>query len=142
MPTVKKVKLTALRKSILKVLINKIVTNKPVPEETEPLRIPIKKIGIINFNSSWELIILSVEYKPKLGLQKEYIAKSIEINPNIKYRYCSERNFTIYEPKITPGVPKNKICHKTKISFLIYLKFLIDPPKPKATVATLCVARA
>ena len=43
MPTVKKVKLTALIKSILKVLINKIVTNKPVPEETEPLRIPIKK---------------------------------------------------------------------------------------------------
>ena len=50
MPTVKKVVPTALRKSILKVLINKIVTNKPVPEETEPLRIPIKKIGMINLN--------------------------------------------------------------------------------------------
>ena len=46
-PTEKKVKLIALRKSILKILINKIVTNKPVPEETEPFRIPIKKISII-----------------------------------------------------------------------------------------------
>ena len=138
----KKVKLTALRKSIWKVLINKIVTNKPVPEETDPLRIPIKKIGIINFNSNWELIILFVEFKPKPGLRKEYIAKIIEISPNIKYKYCSEMNFTIDDPKITPGVPKNNICHKTKISFLRYLKFLIDPPKPKATVATLWVARA
>tara|TARA_S200000501_G_scaffold19929_1_gene17749 strand:- start:828 stop:1100 length:273 start_codon:yes stop_codon:yes gene_type:complete len=70
-PTVKKVNLTALRKSILKVLINKIVTNKPVPDETEPLRIPIKKIGIINLNSNLELIVLIVEFKPKLVLRKE-----------------------------------------------------------------------
>ena len=61
------------------------------------------------------MVKLSFEFKPKLGLQKEYIAKIIEMNPNIKYRYCSERNFTIDDPKITPGVPKNKICHKQNI---------------------------
>ena len=44
-PTVKKVKLTALRKFIWKVLIKRTVTNKPVPEETDPFRIPIKKIS-------------------------------------------------------------------------------------------------
>ena len=54
-PTVKKVKLIALRKSILKIFSNKIVTNKPVPEDTEPLRIPIKNIGIIKFNFNWAM---------------------------------------------------------------------------------------
>jgi hypothetical protein len=73
---------------------------------------PIKNIGIINLNSIWELIILVVEYKPKLGLRKEYIAKIIEKIPNIRYRYCSERNFTIDDPKTTPGVPNYNICHK------------------------------
>ena len=43
-PTEKKVKVTALRKSILKILINKIVTNKPVPEDTEPLRYQLKEV--------------------------------------------------------------------------------------------------
>ena len=90
-PTVKKVKLTALRKSIWKVLINKIVTNKPVPEETEPFSIPIKKIGIMNLNFKWEMILLFTEYNPKLGLRNEYIAKIIEKSPKIKYRISSER---------------------------------------------------
>ena len=66
----------------------------------------------------------------------------IEKIPNNKYRNWSERNLTIDDPKITPGVPKNNIWHKIKMSFLRDLKFLIDPPKPRATVATLCVARA
>ena len=83
-PTVKKVELTALRKSILKVLINKIVTNKPVPEETDPFRIPIKKIGITNLNFKGWLILISTEFNPKLGLQNEYTAKIIENTPNIK----------------------------------------------------------
>ena len=113
MPTVKKVELTALRKSILKVLINKIVTNKPVPEETDPLSMPIKKIGIANLNFKRRSILISTECNPKLGLENEYKAKVIEKTPNIKYRYCSERNFTIDAPKITPGVPKNNICHIT-----------------------------
>ena len=64
----------------------------------------------MNFNSNRELIILFIEFKPKSGLRKEYIAKIIEIRPNIKYKYCSERNFTINSPKITPGVPKNNNC--------------------------------
>ena len=96
----------------------------------------------MNLKFNWELIKLFFEFKPKSGLRKEYIAKIIEKNPNIKYKYCSEINFTIDDPKITPGVPKNNTCHKTLISFLRYLKFLIDPPKPRATVATLWVARA
>ena len=49
-PTEKNVKLTALTKSISKILINKKVTNKPVPEEIEPLSMPIKKIGNMNLN--------------------------------------------------------------------------------------------
>ena len=63
--------------------------------------------------SNLKLIILFVEFKPKLGLRREYIAKTIEIIPKIKYKYCSERNFTINDPKITPGVPKNNIWPKT-----------------------------
>ena len=40
-PTVRKVMLIELRKSKPKVWINKIVTNRPVPEEIEPFKIPI-----------------------------------------------------------------------------------------------------
>ena len=47
-PTVKNVKLTARRKSIPKVLIKRIVTSNPVPEEIEPFKMPIKKIKIKN----------------------------------------------------------------------------------------------
>ena len=94
-PTVKKVKLIALRKSILKILINNTVTNKPVPEDTEPLRTPIKKIEIIKLSFKRKLILFSAEYKPKDGLRREYMAKEIEKSPKIKYRYCSERNLTI-----------------------------------------------
>ena len=57
--------------------------------------------------------------------------------PNIKYKYFSERNLTIEDPRITPGVPKIRICHKTKTSLLRDREFLIDPPKPRKTVATL-----
>ncbi len=47
-PTVKNVKLIALRKSISKVFIKSIVTNNPVPEEIEPFKIPIRKIKTKN----------------------------------------------------------------------------------------------
>ena len=47
-PTVKKVKLIARRKSIPKVLIKSIVTNNPVPDEIEPFKIPIRKIKTKN----------------------------------------------------------------------------------------------
>tara|TARA_Y100000991_G_scaffold31743_1_gene20309 strand:+ start:556 stop:975 length:420 start_codon:yes stop_codon:yes gene_type:complete len=120
-PTVKKVKLIALRKSILKIFSNKIVTNKPVPEDTEPLRIPIKKIGITNFNLKLKLILSSEEINPKFGFKEEYRAKTIEKRPNTKYKYCSERNLTIDVPKITPGIPKKIICHETYMSFFRFL---------------------
>ena len=42
-PTVRNVKLIARKKSIPKVLIRSIVTSNPVPEEIEPLIIPIRK---------------------------------------------------------------------------------------------------
>ena len=42
-PTVRNVKHIARRKSNLKVFINSIVTSNPVPEETEPFKIPIRK---------------------------------------------------------------------------------------------------
>ena len=47
-PTVKKVKLIARMKSIPKVFIKSIVTSKPVPEEIDPFKIPIKKMKIKN----------------------------------------------------------------------------------------------
>ena len=71
-----------------------------LPEETEPLRMPIKKIGITNQKFKRKLILFSAEFNPKLGLRKEYNDKKIERNPNIKYRYCSDRNLTMDVPKI------------------------------------------
>ena len=47
-PTVKKVKVIARRKSILNVFIKSIVTSNPVPEEIEPFKIPVRKIKIKN----------------------------------------------------------------------------------------------
>ena len=47
-PTVRKVILIELRKSRPNVWINKIVTNKPVPEEIEPFKIPIIKAIELN----------------------------------------------------------------------------------------------
>ena len=49
MPTQKKVILIAFKKSKPKVFINRIVTNKPVPEEMEPFNMPIIKTKTINF---------------------------------------------------------------------------------------------
>ena len=49
-PTVKNVILIARRKSIPNVFINSIVTSKPVPEEIEPFKKPIRKIKIRNLN--------------------------------------------------------------------------------------------
>ena len=70
-PTVKKVKLIARRKSIPKVLINSIVTSKPVPEEIEPFKIPIKKIRIINLILWIKLSLFSPDDKPKSDLKNE-----------------------------------------------------------------------
>ena len=64
-PTVKKVKLIARRKSIPKVLIKSIVTSNPVPEETEPFNIPIWKIKIRNLNFWIRLSSLLTDDNPK-----------------------------------------------------------------------------
>ena len=82
-PTVKKVKLTAFKKSNLKVLINSIVTSNPVPDEIDPFKIAIKNIKIANLNCEKKLICLSDEDKPKSGLRKEYKARKIEKIPKI-----------------------------------------------------------
>ena len=70
-PTVKNVKPIARRKSIPKVFIKSIVTSKPVPDEIEPFKIPIKKIKIKNLIFSIKFNFLFSEAKPKLGLKKE-----------------------------------------------------------------------
>ena len=70
-PTVKNVKLIALRKSILKVFIKSIVTSNPVPEEIEPFKIPIRKIKIKNLISWNKLSFLFTEDKPKSDLKNE-----------------------------------------------------------------------
>ena len=67
-PTVKNVKLIARRKSIPKVLIKSIVTSKPVPEEIEPFKIPIKKIKIKNLILCIKSSFLFKENKPKSDL--------------------------------------------------------------------------
>ena len=70
-PTVKKVKLIARRKSILKVFIKSIVTSNPVPEETEPFKIPIRKIKIKNLILLIKLSLLFPDDNPKFGLRIE-----------------------------------------------------------------------
>ena len=70
-PTVKKVKLIARRKSIPKVLIKSIVTSNPVPEETEPFNIPIRKIKIRNLNFWIRLSSLLPDDNPKSDLKNE-----------------------------------------------------------------------
>ena len=109
-PTVKKVKLTALRKSIPKVVINNIVTNKPVPDDIEPFIIAIKKIKIENLNLKNKLIDCCDDDKPKSGLKKEYKERKIEKIPNAIWRYTSDINSTKDDPIITPGKPNIKIC--------------------------------
>ena len=70
-PTVKKVKLIARRKSIPKVFIKSIVTSNPVPEEIEPFKKPIKKIRIENPILSIKLSFILVDNKPKSDLKEE-----------------------------------------------------------------------
>ena len=70
-PTVKNVKLMARRKSIPKVFIKSIVTSNPVPEETEPFKIPIKKIKNKNLILSNKLKLILAEDKPKSDLKNE-----------------------------------------------------------------------
>ena len=70
-PTVKKVKLIARRKSTLKVFIKSIVTSNPVPEEIEPFKIPIRKIKIKNLIFLIKLRLLFPEVKPKSDLMNE-----------------------------------------------------------------------
>ena len=70
-PTVKNVILMALRKSISKVFIKRIVTSNPVPEEIEPFNIPIRKIKVKNLILWSELRLLFPDDKPKSGLRDE-----------------------------------------------------------------------
>ena len=70
-PTVKKVKLIARRKSIPKVFIKSIVTSNPVPEETEPFNIPINKIKIKNLIFWIKLSSLFPDDNPKSDLKNE-----------------------------------------------------------------------
>ena len=70
-PTVKKVKLMARRKSIPKVLINNIVTSNPVPEEIEPFSIPVRKIKIKNLIFWIKLSLLFPDDNPKSDLKNE-----------------------------------------------------------------------
>ena len=70
-PTVRNVKLIALRKSIPKVLIKSIVTSNPVPDEIEPFKIPIRKINIKNLILCTKLISIFPDDKPKSDLSTE-----------------------------------------------------------------------
>jgi len=70
-PTVKNVKLIALRKSISKVFIKSIVTINPVPEEIEPFKIPVRKIKIKNLILWTKLSLLFPDDNPKSGLRNE-----------------------------------------------------------------------
>ena len=70
-PTVKNVILIARRKSIPKVFIKSIVTSNPVPEEIEPLRIPIRKIKIKNLIFWIKLSLLFKDDNPKSDLENE-----------------------------------------------------------------------
>ena len=86
-PTVKNVKLMARRKSIWKVFIKSIVTSKPVPEEIQPFKIPIRKIKIKNLILCKKFSLLSPDNNPKSGFKNEYSESDIEIIPKNKYRF-------------------------------------------------------
>ena len=68
-PTVKKVKLTARRKSIPNDLIKSIVTSNPVPEEIEPFKIPIRKIKIKNLILLDKLMLIFPDDIPNSDLR-------------------------------------------------------------------------
>ena len=70
-PTVRNVKLIARRKSIPKVLIRSIVTSNPVPEEIEPLIIPIMKTKIKNLILWTKFGLMFPDDKPKSGVRNE-----------------------------------------------------------------------
>ena len=70
-PTVKNVKLIALRKFIPKVFIKSIVTSNPVPDEIEPFKIPIRKINTENLILLIKLSLLFLDDKPKSALINE-----------------------------------------------------------------------
>ena len=70
-PTVRNVKLIALRKSIPKVLIRSIVTSNPVPEEIEPIIIPITKTKIKNLILWTNFGLMLPDDKPKSGVRTE-----------------------------------------------------------------------
>ena len=70
-PTVRNVKLIARRKSIPKVLIKSIVTSNPVPEEIEPLIIPIRKTRIKNLILWTKFGLIFPDDKPNSGVRTE-----------------------------------------------------------------------
>ena len=70
-PTVRKVKLIARRKSIPKVLIRSIVTSNPVPEEIEPFIIPIRKTKMKNLILWTKFSLIFPDDKPKSGVRNE-----------------------------------------------------------------------
>ena len=73
-----------LRKSIPNVLINKSVINRPVPEDIEPFKIPIKKTINANLNFDQILRFKSFEEIPNSDLLKLYTANKTEKTPNAK----------------------------------------------------------
>ena len=70
-PTVRNVKLMALRKSIPWFFIKRIVTSNPVPDEIEPFKTPIRKIKIKNLILLNKLRFLFPDDKPKSDLKNE-----------------------------------------------------------------------
>ena len=70
-PTVRNVKLMALRKSIPWIFIKRIVTSNPVPDEIEPFKTPMRKIKIKNLILLNKLRLLFPDDKPKSDLKNE-----------------------------------------------------------------------
>ena len=66
------------------VLINKSVINRPVPEDIEPFKIPIKKTINANLNFDQILRFKSFEEIPNSDLLKLYTANKTEKTPNAK----------------------------------------------------------
>ncbi len=114
----------------------------PVPEDNEPLRKPIKKKPQKPTINLLIVKALSKQFKPKPLLKSEYNDTSNVKRPKRIEKVCSEIARTDFAPNHTPGKPpksiRNEICLFNLFSFTI----LKNAPRPRKTLATLCVESA
>ena len=141
-PTKIKVYATALEKDRLNNVIIHIVTNKPVPEERYPLRKPIKNKPKQHIKIRKLVKGLVTKELPRFFLLKEYNEIHKVNNPSKLVENSVDKEVAICAPNKTPGIPAARIIMEKLFLIFPFLKWGIEAPIPKATLATLWVANA